>query len=184
MNKSHVFDPIDSQIAALLRKDGRITAAYLARELRLTEGAIRKRLKKLTAAKMLRIVGVVNPSKLGYTIHVLTGVQVSPQRTLEVAQPLSSLEPVRFVGLTTGSYDIIFNAMFHDQRELLDFQTRVLRKLNGVIRTETWQYLKVMKRQYDWFAADVDLDEEPHGKQQGVEPRERNISAKGSRVSL
>ncbi len=153
------FDDVDRQISSLLRKDGRCTATYLARQLGVTEGAIRKRLKRLTASKLLKIVGVVNPSKLGYTIDVLTGVQVSPEFTLEVARGLSSLEPVRFVGLTTGSFDIIFNALFRDQQELLEFQTKTLRKMKGVIRTETWLYLKVLKRQFDWFVADGEVDE-------------------------
>jgi Lrp/AsnC family transcriptional regulator for asnA, asnC and gidA len=117
----------------------------------LTEGAIRKRLKKLTSAKLLKIVGVIDPVKLGYTIDVQIGLHVSPGDARDVAQRLSLLEPVRYVAMVSGSYDIMVAALFQNQDELLDFLTKTVASIPGIIRCETWHMLEVLKRHYDWF---------------------------------
>lgn len=151
MPKSSRFDAVDEQIIALLRTNGRRTNADLARRLGVSEGAIRKKLKKLSSAGVLKVVAVADPQKLGYAIDVLSGVQVFPGQTQEVAQRLVSLDPVRYVALATGSYDILFEAMFRQQDDLLEFLTKTLPSIPGVVRSETWHLLKVMKRNYDWL---------------------------------
>ncbi len=151
MSGSPRFDPIDEQIVDLLRTNGRRTNVELARQVGVTEGAIRKKLKKLTSAGVLRVVAVADPQKLGYAIDVFCGLQVSAGQPVEIAERLASLDPVRYVALTTGSYDILFEAMFREQEELLEFLTKTLPSIPGIVRSETWHLLKVIKRNYDWL---------------------------------
>jgi Lrp/AsnC family transcriptional regulator, regulator for asnA, asnC and gidA len=94
---------------------------------------------------------VADPQRLGYTIDVFSGLHVSPGQQGEVAQRLATFDPVRYVALTTGSYDVLFEAMFRDQDELLEFLTRTLPGIPGIVRSETWHSLKVVKRNYDWL---------------------------------
>ena len=96
-------------------------------------------------------MAVADPQKIGYTIDVLSGVQVLPGQTEEVAKRLISLDQVRYVALATGSYDILFEAMFRRQDDLLEFLTKTLASIPGIVRSETWHLLKVMKRNYDWL---------------------------------
>jgi Lrp/AsnC family transcriptional regulator for asnA, asnC and gidA len=87
------FDSADEKIIGLLRTNGRRTNADLARQLGVTEGAIRKKLRKLTSEGVLKVAAVADPQKLGYAIDVLSGVQVSPRQTQEVAKHLVSWQP-------------------------------------------------------------------------------------------
>ncbi len=151
MPRSIRFDAVDEQIVGLLRTNGRTTNSELARKLGVTEGAIRKKFKKLTSAGLLRIVAVADPKKLGYAIDVFSGIQVSPGHILKVAEQLVSFDPVRYVALTTGSYDILLEAMFRNQDELMEFLTKTLPGVPGIVRSETWHLLNVMKRNYDWL---------------------------------
>lgn len=151
MPRASRFDAVDRQIVALLRVNGRRTNAELARQVGLSEGAIRKKLKKLTAAGILKVVAVADPTRLGYAIDVFSGVQVTPGKTLEVAEHLVSLEAVRYVALAAGSYDILFEAMFRQQDDLLEFLTRTLPAVPGIARVDTWHLLRVLKRNYDWL---------------------------------
>ncbi len=146
------FDAVDEQLVALLRTNGRRSNTELARQLGLTEGAVRKKLKKLTSEGVVMVVAVADPQKLGYHIDVFIGAQISPQSlTWSVAEKLGALEPVRYIALSTGSYDILFEAMFRHQDELLEFVTKTLPAIPGIVRTETWHLLKVTKRNYDWL---------------------------------
>lgn len=151
MPKNSGPDPVDAQIVGLLRIDGRRTNAELARHLGITEGAVRKRLKKLSAAGVLRVVAVADPKKLGYGIDIFCAIQVRQGDTLEVAERLSALDSVRYLGLATGSYDILIEAMFREQDELLEFLTKTVPGIPGIVRSETWHQLKVIKRNYDWL---------------------------------
>jgi Lrp/AsnC family transcriptional regulator for asnA, asnC and gidA len=145
------FDPVDEQVVALLRTNGRRTNAELARQLGLTEGAIRKKLKKLSGAGVLRIVAVADPQKLGYVLDLFCAVQVTPGQMVAVAESLAALDAVRYAALATGSYDVVFEAMFRTQDEVLDFLTKTLPGIAGIVRCETWHVLKVIKRNYDWL---------------------------------
>jgi len=151
MAGSSRFSAIDEQIIVLLRTNGRRTNADLARQLGISEGTIRKKLKTLSSEGVLKVVAVADPQKIGYTIDVLSGVQVLPGQTEEVAKRLISLDQVRYVALATGSYDILFEAMFRRQDDLLEFLTKTLASIPGIVRSETWHLLKVMKRNYDWL---------------------------------
>ncbi len=135
----------------LLRTNGRRKNSDLARQLGVSEGAIRKKLKKLSRAGVLRIVAVADPQKLGYVIDVFAGLQVDPGQTPEVAERLSTLDVVRYVAVATGSYNILFEAMFQEHNQLLEFLTKTLPGIPGIVRSETWHLLKVVKRNYDWL---------------------------------
>jgi Lrp/AsnC family transcriptional regulator for asnA, asnC and gidA len=145
------FDPIDEQVVALLRTNGRRTNSELARHLGVTEGAVRKKLKKLSAAGVLQVVAVADPQKLGYVIDVFCAVQVAPGQTVAAAESLAALDAVRYAALATGPYDIVLEAMFRTQDEVLDFLTKTLPAIPGITRYETWHVLKVIKRNYDWL---------------------------------
>lgn len=145
------FDAVDEQIVALLRTNGRRTNAELARHLGVSEGAVRKKLKKLTSAGVLRVVAVADPQKLGYAIDIFCAMQVAPGQTVAAAERLAALEAVRYAALATGPYDIVFEAMFRTPDEVLDFLMKKLPEIPGIVRYETWHVLKVIKRNYDWL---------------------------------
>lgn len=151
MARTPKFDAVDEQVVALLRTNGRRTNAELARHVGVTEGAIRKKLKKLSGAGVLRIVAVADPQKLGYVLDLFCAMQVAPGQTVAAAESLASLEAVRYAALATGPYDIVFEAMFRTQDEVLDFLTKTLPGIPGIVRYETWHVLKVIKRNYDWL---------------------------------
>ena len=144
------LDDLDKNIISLRRVDGRKTAMELARQLGVTEGTIRNRMERLANDGIMRIVAVANPYEIGYNTDVLIGLQVDADKILDVAHQLTEMEQIRYVGISTGFYDIIIGALFYSSDELLDFVTTRLGSVPGIRRTETSHILKVMKRTYDW----------------------------------
>ena len=51
--------------------------------------------------------------------------------------------------MTAGQYDIIVELVAADRRELLELTNRI-RALDGVVSTETFLYLDMVKQLYDW----------------------------------
>jgi Lrp/AsnC family transcriptional regulator, regulator for asnA, asnC and gidA len=148
MNK--LIDELDERIIEELRHDGRRSHAELARRLGVAESTVRNRVQRLLSDGYMQVVALTNLSRLGYSLEVLINIQVQAGRLTEVAEALAGMEEVRYLGLTTGSYDILASASFHCTEELYLFVTERLNKTPGISRTQTSQVLKVWKRNFDW----------------------------------
>lgn len=144
------FDEIDRHIIALLRQEGRRSNIDIAKQLGVTETTIRKRIKRLITEDVMRVVAITNPYKIGYQIDTLIGIHVEPDKVMAVSRQLAHMEEVRYVGVTTGTYDLMIAALFRSNEELLQFVTAKLGTTPGVRSTQTSHVLKVLKRTFDW----------------------------------
>ena len=60
------MDPIDAEIIKILQDDGRASNAGIARKLMVSEGTVRRRLKKLVEDEFIQIIALPDPRKMGY----------------------------------------------------------------------------------------------------------------------
>ena len=70
-----------------------------------------------------------------------------------VGDAIRAYPEVRYVGMSAGRYDLIVEAFFSSQEQLLDFITEKLGVLHGVSDIETSVILKVVKFSYEWEIA-------------------------------
>lgn len=98
----------------------------------------------------MQVVALTNLQQLGYNLEVLINIQVQAGKLTEVADALADMDEVRYVGLTTGTYDMMASASFHSTEELFHFISERLNKTPGIWRTQTSQVLRVWKRNFDW----------------------------------
>ena len=66
-----------------------------------------------------------------------------------VADEIASWEEASYVLVTAGQFDLLVELVCGDRRELLDLTNR-MRDLEGVVSTETFLYLDMVKQLYDW----------------------------------
>ena len=142
------MDAIDRQIIAALNEDGRAANAKIAKKVKVSEGTVRRRLKKLTSDKTIDIVTVQDPQKMGYQSEVLIGVQVEPDMLEEVAARMAEFKYTTLVSITTGTYDVFAWATLPNAESLGEFIRDHVGKTPGVQRTETFVSLGVRKRTY------------------------------------
>ena len=151
------MDKLDLQIIAELKKDGRVANAQIAKRVKVSEGTVRRRVKRLTSEGAIEIVAVPDPTKMGYTSEVLIGMQVEPNKLDEVVARMASLKYTRVVTMTTGTYDVFAWVILPNSLPLGDFIRDHVGKTPGVQRTETFVSLGVKKRDY---SLPLDLDDE------------------------
>ncbi len=144
------MDELDQKIVSLLRVDGRLTKLEIARRLGVTETTVRKRIKRLTEEDVINVVALTNPHKFGLKLDAFIGVSATIDHVEDVARKLAAMEEVRYAGLCMGGYDIVVVAAFTSHEHITDFLTNKLTKIPGVIRTETYQILKIVKRAYEF----------------------------------
>ena len=142
------MDTLDRKIIALLESNGRASNARIARDVGVSEGTVRRRLKRLIQDKIINVVALPDPGKLGYNSEAIIGVQVDPDQIDAVAEQLSALQHTRWVAVTTGTYDVFAWATLPTAEELGIFLREQIGAIPGVRRTETFVNLGVTKREY------------------------------------
>ncbi len=144
------YDRLDRQIIALLQHDGRMSNSAIARELGLAEATVRRRIGRLLDSGTLRVVAVPSPYTVGLTLSAIIGVSCELARLDEVAQTISGFIETRYLGYSTGSFDLMIEAFFYSHQHLLDFLTKKIAAIDGVTGTETAIILKVAKFSFEW----------------------------------
>ncbi len=130
-----MLDERDRIIIEMLTKDARTPFTEIAKVLGISETAVRKRVKALEEAGVIRqYTVVVDPSKLGYNLVSLTGVDTLPEKIFEVASKLKQFEFVRSVYLTSGDHMIMTEVWAKDGEDLSDIISNKIGKIDGVTK--------------------------------------------------
>ncbi len=136
-------DELDWKIIDSLRSNGRISNAEIARKLKIAEGTVRQRIKKLTDAGILRVVGQVNPEYLEDHQLVLVGINVKESQSLEkTLRQIAKLPQVKSAAIVSGRYDVIAEVLVDSNKGIINFLAKHLARIPAVGKTETFVTLK------------------------------------------
>lgn len=142
------MDELDRKIIDTLQSDGRASNAGIARDVGVSEGTVRRRLKRLVQEEFIQIVAVPDATKMGYDSQALLGVRVDPDKVDQVADDLEGLDEIRWAVVTTGSYDVFAWANLPSAEDLGIFLRTKVGVIPGVRRTEAFLDLSNRKRGY------------------------------------
>lgn len=121
------------RIVEILRRDGRIPKSRIAEELKISEAAVRKRIKRLEErGVILSYRAVIDYKKLNMVCSY-TGIEVEPQHIIDVMRKLKELENITSLYLTSGDHDFIAEILCRSIRELEEVHSRISR-FEGVKR--------------------------------------------------
>jgi DNA-binding Lrp family transcriptional regulator len=95
---------------------------------------------------VVQFATITNPLQFGYQIWAIFQIRTNISRARAVAQRLSAAPELYFVGVTTGSHDVFAAGVFRSNQELLDFITRGLARIPGIVYTSTSNILELNKR--------------------------------------
>ena len=140
------MDDLDVNIINLLQLDGRASNAKIAREAGVSEGTIRRRLKKLIEDGYLSVIAIPNLDRLGFATTAMIGIQTEPGMSEKVATTIAELEQAHYVAVTTGSFDVVVWVGTDTAENLGSFLREQVGVINGVQRTETFVNLSIKKR--------------------------------------
>ena len=144
------YDDLDRQIIALLQLDGRRPNTDIASVLGVTETTVRKRIGRLVSQNLIKVVAVPSPEVVGMTMSAIIGITADMNAHESVAEALEALPQTRYVGYSTGPYDLIIEVFFRSHEELLQLLSRKLARIPGIVKTDTSVILKVTKFAYEW----------------------------------
>lgn len=157
----HQLDDVDRLIIRLLQDDGRRSNADMARIVGTSEQTIRNRIDKLVSTGVVDIMAILNPAAVGYMKDAIICIRVKQGHLTRVIDSLVLKECVAYVGVLTGSFDIMIEVMLRDDEHLLQFITEELQLIEGIESSETWTVLRTKKYNYAWENPLVPLPEAP-----------------------
>ena len=127
------MDNFDTLLLERLTSDARMPKIALARELGLTEAAVRKRLRKLERSGI--IVGyraVIDYQKAGLSSS-FTGVDTDPEKLWSVISKIREIPEVKFLSITAGDHTIMAEILTRSVEQLEETHRRI-ESLDGVRR--------------------------------------------------
>ena len=123
--------------------------AAIAKRIELSEAAVRQRVQKLLDDGVVQIVGVTDPTVMGFQRWAMIGIVVEGDvRT--VSDALVAVAAIDYVVLTAGRFDILVEVVAEDDEQLLSLLNDTIRAVPGVRSTETFVYLRLAKQTYTW----------------------------------
>ena len=133
----------------LLQRDGRRPYTQLAKEVGLSEAAVRQRVQRMLDNDTLQIVAVTDPLQLGLSRQAMVLIRVNGD-VREVADQLEQIEEVAYLVVTAGSVDLLAELVVSDDDALFSLLNDRIRQIPGVLSTETIMYLGLRKQTYQW----------------------------------
>ena len=127
------MDSIDKKILELLQDNGRITVKEITQTISLTAPAVSERIKRMEKEGIIEgYTAIVNPKKIGRTVHAIINVSISPQDRENLLELVEN-EPlvVECYHVTGDSYLVKVDA-----KEIGDLE-RLIIKFQKMGRTST-----------------------------------------------
>ena len=149
------LDETDRKIVGHLQYDGRMPFTEIAAELGFSEGAIRRRVKRMTDAGVLQIVGIVEPQFLDWEAAGMVGVNVQAGQIEAAAQQIAQFPEVTYLFMASGGFDLFVEIYCRDREHFVSFLSDKLHRVPGVERTETFMILRMYKLSYRWGEAEA-----------------------------
>ena len=131
-----MIDEINREILGRLRNNARTPFLEIAKDLRISESTVRKRVGDMEKGGIIKkYTEIVDPSKIGYGSVAIVGIDVKAERFLNVAKKLTEYNNVKFVSTSSGDHMIMAEIWMEKSSELRDFITNTIEKMDGVTRT-------------------------------------------------
>ena len=140
------IDRVDQQIISILQQDGRTSNYEMAGTLKVSEGTVRNRIRKLSESGVLAVKGLVNPEKVDGKQMIFLGAKVAVSSDLEkAAGAISKLKDVKSVCVVAGRYDLLIE-LFVAPGKMMSFISGPLASTGTVISTESFVGLKCYRK--------------------------------------
>ncbi len=144
------MDEVDLQLLHLLSEDGRASYAALAREVGLSDGAVRQRVDRLLQAGAAVPVVVLDHERLPRMSVTWFGLRAHPGCLDDVVKGLGDIEEVTYVVLCTGRFHLLGEIRADSLESAFAVASERIAQL-PVELLQTFPALEVFKENLTWL---------------------------------
>jgi Lrp/AsnC family transcriptional regulator, regulator for asnA, asnC and gidA len=150
VSRPRSLDAVDRAIIEALQQHGRESFRRIAEKVGVAEATVRARYARLVEDEILQVTGITNPLGLGFDAQAMVGVKTAGAPE-PIGDEIASWPEASYVVIAAGRFDLLVEFVCEDRRHLLDLTNRV-RAVEGVLSTESFPYLQLVKQVYAWGA--------------------------------
>ena len=133
----HIFDQLDRDLIAVLRRDGRAPLSKLADILGVSRGTVQNRLDRLLeSGALLGFTVRVREDYAAGGIRAVMLIEVVGKSTSEVIRKLRGFPELQALHTTTGKWDLVAEIQTDSLVEF-DRILREVRAIDGILNSET-----------------------------------------------
>ena len=140
-----MVDQFDKEIISLLEQDARQSSEKLARQLSASPSTVRRRIGDLIKRKVIRVVAIPEPKKIGASLVAIVAFQVTHEKMNSFVATMGRRKDVKCLYMTSGRFDAIALMWFSSTEQLYYFMEREISKIEGIKATETFICLRAEK---------------------------------------
>lgn len=146
------LDDTNRAIIQLLQVDGRRAYADIAKEVGLSEAAVRQRVRRMLDTGVIQIVAVTDQIQMGYPRAAMIAINVDGDVQV-AAEKIAQIDEVDYLVSTAGGIDLLAEVFATHDEHLFDLLNRI-RAIAGVRHAQTYMYFKIHKQTYQWGTHD------------------------------
>lgn len=125
----------NEELVSYLMENSRTSYVELARRLKVSDTAVRKKIAKLEKTGVIRKYSIeVDQKKLGYEINAVTGVDTDPEKYISVINEIKQMPQVKRLYSSSGDHMIMAEGWFRNNQDLTDWIQEV-ESIHGVKKT-------------------------------------------------
>jgi Lrp/AsnC family leucine-responsive transcriptional regulator len=143
------MDLIDTKILNILKNNARITASELSKKVNLSLPAVLDRIKKMEASKIIEKYTVkLNREALNYKLLVFIFVAIEKTKYINnFRNSIINMNVVLECHHLAGEYDYLLKVIVQDTQTLETFISDSLKKIPGIVKTNTIIALSSLKEE-------------------------------------
>lgn len=142
------FDELDEKIVAAFQSGDRLSNRAVARALGLSEGAIRKRMKRLTESGAISYGLAVDVLATGFNVHGWLIAEVRTGHARDVAEFVGELETCSLSMLVTGEASVRAYVYARDNADMSALIQRVSKR-RGVTHVAFKEAISIARHRYE-----------------------------------
>lgn len=147
--KAIEFSELDQKILDLLSVDARISNREIARQLGVTEGAIRVRLKRLSDENAIQVVAITNYEHIPDPMVAYLWIDVDAQFPIEpILKALTDEPQITYVATLLGRANIMAITWVKDASQLVDYLHNRIDTIPGIAHVHYELTHKFIKHDY------------------------------------
>jgi len=140
-----IIDKIDKYIIEQLAINGRVSFANIAKEINLTDVAIKKRLDRLMQKGIIKAISAeIDYEILGFNEKIEILITIDPSKQNEIYKKLKEMEDIKEIYEVTGEYNVIVRVMALDKADLKTLLDAIF-KIDGITKASILTLLKEYK---------------------------------------
>jgi len=140
-----MIDEIDYQLIHTLEKDASLNSDTLAKMLNVSAATVRRRMRKLVKDKVIHLVALISPEKVGFPITVGIMMEIKAEYIESAAMKLAEHPNVKSIGYATGEYNISALTVFRAMPEVSEFMQKYVSAIEGLQSVKTHVFIKTWK---------------------------------------